>query len=219
MHLHGSGQVPPTQLLLSLFGEGKKTRSGGFFCTCCFPGRICTPSLAVDTMSKHHFLISRPSTMRKSQQAFTLIELMIVVAIIGILAAIALPAYQDYIVKSQVVRGMNEASALRSTVDVCMLESRLVLGAATNECQIPATGSSILNGTPQAGTPAIGAGTGVPQVTLNPNGSATIVATFGNGVSPPLDTKTLTWARSIQGAWTCSNSAAAKFAPRFCPGV
>ncbi len=54
--------------------------------------------------------------MKKIQQGFTLIELMIVVAIIGILAAIALPAYQDYTVRAQVTEGMNLGSGAKSSV-------------------------------------------------------------------------------------------------------
>jgi type IV pilus assembly protein PilA len=156
------------------------------------------------------------------QKGFTLIELMIVVAIIGILAAVALPAYQDYIAKSQVARAMGEAGALKTTVDTCLLDGRTALGAAAGQCQIPATGSSILTGAAQAGTPAVAAGAGVPQVTLNATGVATIVATFGNGAAAVLTTggaKTLTWSRDANGAWTCANTAVAKLSPRNCPGV
>ncbi len=54
--------------------------------------------------------------MRKVQQGFTLIELMIVVAIIGILAAIAIPAYQDYTIRAQVSEGMTLAAAAKTAV-------------------------------------------------------------------------------------------------------
>jgi type IV pilus assembly protein PilA len=54
--------------------------------------------------------------MKKIQQGFTLIELMIVVAIIGILAAIAIPAYQDYTIRAQVTEGINLATGSKVAV-------------------------------------------------------------------------------------------------------
>jgi len=72
--------------------------------------------------------------MKKLQQGFTLIELMIVVAIIGILAAIAVPAYQDYTIRSRVGEGASLAGAARTAVDVLHAEGVIIqsLPAAGN---------------------------------------------------------------------------------------
>ncbi len=60
--------------------------------------------------------------MKKLQKGFTLIELMIVVAIIGILAAIAVPAYQDYTIRSRVSESASLAGAVRTAMDVAFSE-------------------------------------------------------------------------------------------------
>ncbi|MGQ0698235.1 MAG: pilin [Panacagrimonas sp.] len=65
--------------------------------------------------------------MNKMQQGFTLIELMIVVAIIGILAAIAIPAYQDYVIRSKVTEGLSLAASAKTAV----AETAQSLGALT----------------------------------------------------------------------------------------
>ncbi len=77
--------------------------------------------------------------MNKLQQGFTLIELMIVVAIIGILAAIAIPAYQDYTIRAQVSEGMSLAAAAKAAVAEDFLNegaapvNRLDAGMTANE--------------------------------------------------------------------------------------
>lgn len=67
--------------------------------------------------------------MKTLQKGFTLIELMIVVAIIGILAAIAVPAYQDYTVKSRVSEGTSLASPAKTALDVYYAEGNTTLSS------------------------------------------------------------------------------------------
>jgi type IV pilus assembly protein PilA len=83
--------------------------------------------------------LRRSFEMTKLQKGFTLIELMIVVAIIGILAAIAIPAYQDYTIRAQVSEGMNLAAAAKAAV----AESFLNRGAApANRTQAGMSGNA-----------------------------------------------------------------------------
>ena len=70
--------------------------------------------------------------MKKLQQGFTLIELMIVVAIIGILAAIAVPAYQDYTIRSKVSEGASLSSAAKTAIDVAYSEGFTLGGMPVN---------------------------------------------------------------------------------------
>ncbi len=135
---------------------------------------------------------------QKTQQGFTLIELMIVIAIIGILAAVAVPQYQNYVAKSQVTRVMGEVSSIRTAAETCLLE-----GVATASCDFGFTGSNLVS----ANTFTLGAA----------GADSTLQVTFGGNAGTELATSTLTWTRTSAGVWSCSTNAPAAYRPTACP--
>jgi type IV pilus assembly protein PilA len=112
--------------------------------------------------------------MRKHQKGFTLIELMIVVAIIGILAAIAIPAYQDYTIRAQVSEGMSLTSGVRTAVTE-YLQTVGVWPTDNLEAGVTTAGSI--------------KGNYVASVTVAPSG--VITALFGSGANPRIQGDTL----------------------------
>jgi type IV pilus assembly protein PilA len=143
--------------------------------------------------------------MKNMQQGFTLIELMIVVAIIGILAAIAIPAYQDYTIRAQV----SEAFSLTDGAKTAVAEFYSNRGSmpTSNESAGLSTDTSI-------------AGSYVSKVDVT---GGKIIATFSDSSPQKANVKinnaTVTLSPVSKGgslAWVCTSTAASKYLPSSC---
>jgi len=146
--------------------------------------------------------------MSRRQQGFTLIELMIVVAIIGILAAVAIPAYQDYTIKAKVQEPVNLSNPHRTAVGIACSEGNLNGGTQTGTLGLSAAASYA------------GKYTKTVAVTAGSATTATVVATLtaiGTSVS---NGDTIVWRGSCGAGgtqWTIDRSAstlASKYLPK-----
>ena len=149
--------------------------------------------------------------MKQMQKGFTLIELMIVVAIIGILAAVAIPAYQDYTVKSKVTEASNLVSGVKEAIaeqsDFTGLTNATAAGALAMNAPLDTT----ILGNYVASVTALGTSATVATITVTHKAATSIVPVALGGT-------TIVWTGTHNGgsvSWTVTGGTlAAKYLPK-----
>ncbi len=150
--------------------------------------------------------------MKHNQQGFTLIELMIVVAIIGILAAIALPAYQDYTIRAKVQEGVSVVSPIRTAVGIACSEGETFASLAnTSELGLTAETTYASNSVYLDSVALTGVSASQADITLDYNATE-LPALTGADVFEYRGTCTAAGTRWTSGDGT---TMAAKYQPKF----
>ncbi|MCQ4314058.1 pilin [Pseudomonas stutzeri] len=137
--------------------------------------------------------------VKVSCRGFSLIELMIVLSIIGILAAIAFPAYQNYTVRSTAAAALAEITPAKAAFE-----------HAISESHIP----SLVSGLP--GFIGIGASTNYCTVTLITAATGSITCTTRNGMPGRFNGKIITLTRTAEGLWGCTSDLDSQYKPGKC---